>query len=96
MNCKEAEVHFESKSGRLTVSRRDGLYWLDFPAKPPETIPVPKLIPEALGTVPLYTGVNTDLLVLVQNEEMVRTMRPDLLILKKNGSSRSDHYGTFR
>jgi PhzF family phenazine biosynthesis protein len=83
LDCKDSEVRFQSNSGELTVSMRDGLYWLNFPSKPPEAIPVPKLIPEALGTVPLYTGVNTDLLVLVQNEEMVRDMRPDMLILKK-------------
>lgn len=83
LNHSDSMIRFASKSGELTVSKREGLYWLNFPSQPPEPIPVPKLIPEALGTVPIYTGVNTDLLVLVQNEEMVKKMNPDLIILKR-------------
>jgi PhzF family phenazine biosynthesis protein len=79
----KAEIRFRSKSGPLSVERRDSMYWLNFPSRPPEPIPIPKLIPEALGTVPLYTGVHTDLLVLVQDEEIVKKMDPDLIILKK-------------
>jgi PhzF family phenazine biosynthesis protein len=76
-------IRFESNSGELTVEKRNGRYWMNFPSNPPEPIPVPKLIPEAIGSIPLYTGVNTDLLILLQDEGMVREMNPDLLILKK-------------
>lgn len=83
LNFKEATIRFASKSGELSVEKREGLYWLNFPSNPPEAIPVPKLIPEAIGTIPIYTGVNSDLLVLVQDEEIVKRMNPDLIILKK-------------
>lgn len=76
-------IRFQSNSGELTVERREGLYWMNFPSNPPEPIPVPKLLPEAIGTIPTYTGVNTDLLILMNNESMVRDCKPDLLILKK-------------
>lgn len=76
-------IVFHSKSGKLTVEKRGSEYWMNFPSNPPDPIPVPKLIPEALGMIPIYTGVNTDLLVLVQDEESVRNMKPDLVILKK-------------
>jgi PhzF family phenazine biosynthesis protein len=77
------QIRFQSKSGLLTVEKKEGLYWMDFPSNPPQPIPVPKLIPEAIGTIPIYTGVNTDLLVLVQDEDTLEKMNPDLLILKK-------------
>jgi len=83
LNYSDSVIRFASKSGELTVSKREGLYWLNFPSQPPEPIPVPKLIPEALGTVPIYAGVNTDLLLLVQDEDTVRKMNPDLIILKR-------------
>lgn len=83
LNFDKPIIRFHSKSGELTVKRENGLYWMDFPSNPPDPIPVPKLIPEALGTIPIYTGVNTDLLVLLQDEKTVKELRPDLLILKK-------------
>lgn len=83
LDFDKPEIRFKSKSGPLSVARRHGMYWLNFPSQPPTPIPVPKLIPEALGTVPLYTGVNIDLLVLVQDEEIVKKLDPDLIILKK-------------
>lgn len=76
-------IVFHSNGGKLTVEKRDSEYWMNFPSNPPDPIPVPKLIPEALGIIPIYTGVNTDLLVLVQDEESVKNMKPDLAILKK-------------
>lgn len=81
---QKQDVLFHSKGGDLKVTLLDdGQYLMDFPSKPPKTIPVPKLLPDALGVIPLYTGVNTDLLVLVHNEQMVRQMKPDLLLLKQ-------------
>lgn len=83
LNFDEKEIQFQSNSGLLTVQKNEGLYWMDFPSNPPKAIPVPKLIPEALGTIPVYSGVNTDLLLMVHDEDTVRNMNPDLLILKK-------------
>jgi len=79
----EKTVNFLSHSGKLTVEKTNGMYWLNFPAKPPKAVSAPKLLPEAIGTIPLYTGTNTDLLVLVENEAIVRKMNPDLAILKR-------------
>ncbi len=80
---REKKIRFESNSGPLTVEKRDDLYWMNFPSQPPDKIPVPKLIPDALGTIPIYTGMNVDLLVLVSDEETVARMKPDLMILEK-------------
>jgi len=77
------KVTFRSKSGDLMVSLKEERYTMNFPSNKPDPIPVPKLLPEAIGVIPLYTGVNTDLLVLIQDEKTVSSMKPDLLILKK-------------
>jgi PhzF family phenazine biosynthesis protein len=82
-NFKKNQVTFRSKSGDLMVSLKEGRYSMNFPSNKPDPIPVPKLLPEAIGVIPLYTGVKTDLLVLVQDEKTVANMKPDLLILKK-------------
>lgn len=77
------KVVFQSKSGELTVEKKDDIYWMNFPSNPPEPIPVPKLLPDAIGTIPIYTGVNRDMLVLLQDEETVRSVKPDFSLLEK-------------
>lgn len=77
------EVLFHSNSGELRVTKRGGLYRMDFPSNPPKPMPVPKLLPEAIGVIPIFTGVNTDMLVLVQDEETVRNIKADMILLKR-------------
>lgn len=77
------EIIFNSNSGRLTVKRKDRTYWMNFPSRPPKHVPVPKMLPESIGTIPLYTGLNTDLLVMVNDERTVKEINPDLSIFKR-------------
>lgn len=77
------KVVFQSKSGELTVEKKDNIYWMNFPSNPPEPIPVPKLLPEAIGTIPIYTGVNRDMLVLLQDESTVKYIKPDFALLER-------------
>jgi len=83
LGYSEKSIRFRSNSGELIVEKQDELYWMNFPSQPPEPIPVPKLIPDAIGTIPIYTGMNVDLLILVNDEETVARMKPDLRILEK-------------
>ncbi|MBB6121526.1 PhzF family phenazine biosynthesis protein [Nocardiopsis algeriensis] len=71
---------FTTLSGVLTVEQRDGLLWMDFPAKPPRRIDTPESLADALGTEPLWTGVGgqDDLLVEVADEAVLRALEPDL------------------
>lgn len=80
---QKEEITFHTKSGKLTVKKRNDLYIMDFPSNPPKPVPVPKLLPEAIGIIPIYTGVNIDMLVLVQSEKDVREVKPDMPLLKK-------------
>lgn len=83
LNFENKRVVFQSKSGELTVEKRENIYWMNFPSNPPEPIPVPKLLPEAIGTIPLYTGVNRDMLVLLQDEDTVQSVKPDFSLLER-------------
>jgi len=75
-------VVFNSKSGELRVDISDGMYWLDFPSQPPKPVSMPKLLPEAIGAIPIFAGYNVDLMVLMENEQIVRDMAPDLQIIR--------------
>lgn len=73
-------VVFESeKSGRLTVDRVEDGYRMDFPARPSATVPLPSGLPEALGVTPIEVTLNEfNYLAILENEELVRALKPDL------------------
>jgi PhzF family phenazine biosynthesis protein len=75
-------VRFNSKSGELQVEKSGETYWLNFPSKPPKPVSMPKLLPEAIGAIPIYAGYNVDLMVLMESEQIVRDMTPDLQIIR--------------
>lgn len=77
-----SSVIFNSRSGDLSVEKSDAMYWLDFPSQPPEPVSMSKLLPEAIGTIPLYAGYNVDLMVLVESEKIVREMKPNLQMIR--------------
>lgn len=83
LNYDNDKVIFESRSGELTVAKKDIRYWMNFPSNPPDPVSVPNLLPEAIGSVPIYTGVNTDMLVLLQDEELVKSLKPDFALLER-------------
>lgn len=75
-------VIFDSKSGVLRVEKSGNSYWLDFPTQVPKPVSMPKLLPEAIGTIPIFAGYNTDLMVLVENEQIIRDMKPNFEIIR--------------
>lgn len=77
------KVEFRSKSGPLFVTRDGERLSLDFPARPPATIPVPEGLSEALGARVLWTGQSRDLLCLLDSETEVRNLAPDFASLAK-------------
>jgi PhzF family phenazine biosynthesis protein len=74
----EQSVSFETKSGRLTVTRDGDLYSLDFPSRPPLPCePVPELVP-ALGGKPEAVLAARDYFVVYATEEELRALKPDM------------------
>lgn len=77
-------ITFSSRSGALHVRKEAGLLWLDFPADTVETIEADALLAEALGVRALehYEG-RDDLMVVLDNEERVATLSPNMALLAK-------------
>jgi predicted PhzF superfamily epimerase YddE/YHI9 len=72
-------VIFHTASGRLTVNRTDAGYVMDFPTRPPEPLPTPPGLTEALGVVPLEVLSDTfNYIALLENAQLVRGLAPDI------------------
>jgi PhzF family phenazine biosynthesis protein len=85
-NClewPEDTVNFHSRrSGVLSVARNKGLYMMDFPARPPSGQNIPERLEDALNHTPLEVlGTATDLLVIFENEGIVRELIPNFPLL---------------
>lgn len=78
-------ARFFTKSGELTArSLSDGWIELDFPANPTRPAEAPAELAAALGVTPLFVGRDRfDYLVLVDDAAHIRTMAPDMSLLKK-------------
>jgi PhzF family phenazine biosynthesis protein len=67
-----------TKSGVLTVGKRDGRLEMDFPSRPVNACHPPAGLAEALRVVPVEIhGSSEDLLVVLKNERAVREARPN-------------------
>ncbi len=78
---------FSSRSGPLTVTARDGLLWLDFPANPPYEQEVPDGLLAALGGGdPVWAGFSGvgDHFVVYRDEATVRGLAPDLTAVERH------------
>jgi PhzF family phenazine biosynthesis protein len=76
-----ARMEFRTMSGVLTVTRAGELYEMDFPARTPTPIDVIPQMAEALGVPVLEAHLSRDMLFLVENEEAVRNLKPNLSLL---------------
>jgi PhzF family phenazine biosynthesis protein len=74
-------VEFMSKSGRLSVERKSNLLYLDFPSRMPEPCKPPERLTAILGASPSEVLGSRDLMVVFDDEEVVRALRPDLAAL---------------
>jgi PhzF family phenazine biosynthesis protein len=87
-----ATIRFQTRSGELTASRRDGLIWLDLPVWAAEPTPLPPSVLAALGVSPIWTGiagpgdnpasVQRNYLVILENARAVRQAHPDFAALR--------------
>jgi len=78
---RAGRVEFASKSGILTVEKRDDLLVLDFPSRKPEPCSRPEGLEAIFGASPLEVLGSRDLMVVFENEDLIRTMRPDLVAM---------------
>jgi PhzF family phenazine biosynthesis protein len=84
LNFSEETIRFKTKSGLLTVSRHDGLLFLDFPVAHLKSIPTPKGLTAGLGLRPLEVWHSGEYLMAVyKNESEIRQIVPDFSFLLK-------------
>lgn len=71
-------IAFHTKSGLLEVVRAGNLYEMDFPVYPLMKTDVTDAMAEAIGVSPTEAWMGRDLVCVLENEEQVYAVRPDL------------------
>jgi len=72
------EVHFKTLSGELTVKHNKNLYEMNFPAYDFKQVDVTDEMEEALGVRPVEAVLSRDLLMILDSEETVKNLKPNL------------------
>lgn len=81
--CDTDEITFHTKSGRLGARKARSFIELDFPLEMDEETEAPGLLRESLGVPLIYVGKNRmDYIVEVENESTVKSLEPDLALMK--------------
>jgi len=87
LGFKKEQIHFNCKSGKLSVEKRGDVLHMDFPSWKPERFnDYPEELLKALK-IGEVVGVykNRDILIELQNEEEVKKCSPDFSLLKDTG-----------
>ena len=88
------EIAFETlKSGVLTVRRAEAGIEMDFPADPPRRMAEPEGLAEALGVKPAEVWVSQYLIAVLDSEDAVRSLKPNLAQLEPIGAEASTGRG---
>ena len=77
------KLHFETKSGILTVVKENDLYVMDFPSRKPSKAPVTPQMEHALNTPVCEAYESRDLLLLLETEQQVKDLVPDFDLIKQ-------------
>lgn len=72
------KVSFQTLSGMLTVEKKEELLEMDFPAYDLKSVEVTDEMTNAIGVRPLEAYMGRDLLCILESEEEVRNLSPDL------------------
>ena len=81
---KEAEkVTFSTLSGDLIVAKKGDLYEMEFPAYDLKPVKVTDAMEDALGVRPREAYIARDLLCVLDNDQTVRELTPDLEKVKQ-------------
>lgn len=83
LDYNESEIRFDSNSGILKVQKEADKLMMDFPtAGLDETLP-PRFLDDAIGLPPQELYQDTDYLYVLESENQVRNLEPDIRALKK-------------
>ena len=76
------EISFVTQVGKLSVKRGNDEYVMDMPAYNCLPVPVTKEMEEALGVKPVEAYLDRDLLMILETEEQVKNLSPDIEKMK--------------
>ena len=71
-------VEFSSRSGRLAVTKKDGLLVMDFPSWVPVECPAPEGIGDMLGLEPALTLSSRDLICVFESQSQILQLKADM------------------
>ncbi|WP_138431419.1 PhzF family phenazine biosynthesis protein [Fodinibius saliphilus] len=83
LNYPENEIHFNSRSGELIVKKEQGRLKMNFPAAKVKEAQLPDFLEKAIGVSCQELYRDTDLLYVVESEQQVRDLNPDIRLLAK-------------
>jgi len=76
-------VQFQTRSGRLTASRRGGGVELDFPSRPPAPCSCPQELADGLHSQPQAVLKSRDYMAVYESEAAVAALAPDMGLLAR-------------
>lgn len=83
LNYQDDTIQFDSNSGPLQVQKRDGKLVMNFPTSDLNEASVPDFLEEAVGVPAIELYRDTDYLYVVESEEQVRALEPDIRAMKQ-------------
>ncbi len=79
----KARLEFHTMSGTLTVEKKADLFEMNFPSRMPKPIPIIPLMEQAIGVPINGAYLSRDMLLLVDSEQQVKDLLPDLSLISK-------------
>ncbi|MGD8428285.1 MAG: PhzF family phenazine biosynthesis protein [Balneolaceae bacterium] len=76
-------IHFDSNSGELRVRKDEDRLVMNFPVSELSRVDVPDFLEEAVGVPAQELYKDTDYLYIVEDEEQVRNLEPDVRLMKR-------------
>lgn len=83
VDSSNSKIDFHTMSGCLPVEKKADLFEMDFPARMPVAIPITQLMEQAIGVPVQEAHLSRDMLILVDSEQQVKDLRPDLSLISK-------------
>lgn len=77
------KIIFQTKSGKLEVTKRNDLLVMNFPSRKPVAAKIPEGLIDAIGKAPKEVMQSRDLLLLYDSEEDVLSLQPNFNLLGK-------------
>ena len=77
LGADKTKLSFHTRSGELTVEKKDGRYELDFPARPATAVDAPAGLIEAIGAEPTEILKSRDYMLVYESEADILAIKPD-------------------